>query len=178
MFRDPERSWTSERRQPRDEKPLATHVAAWCKEYALTVRSELRRMIVERHHWLSQVCARQMRRREEPLDDLVQTAEMALIMAVDRFDPTYGVAFRTFVSATILGELRRHYRSTWRVHVPRKVQELHLSVSRAIEELTSTRGNDRHSRGRSPRTRRRRGRGDRGSGSGTDLLARATAQRA
>jgi RNA polymerase sigma-B factor len=127
-----------EQRQHQDDKPLATAVAGWCEEYARTRDPELRRMIIERHHWLAQICARQMRRRDEPLDDLVQTAEIALIMALDRFDPTYGVAFRTFASATILGELRRYYRSTWRVRVPRRVQELHLSVSKAIEELTAS----------------------------------------
>ena len=60
MFKDPH-AFVGERRQLRDEKPLATVVAGWCEEYALTRDPELRRMIVEGHHWLAQVCARQMR---------------------------------------------------------------------------------------------------------------------
>jgi RNA polymerase sigma-B factor len=77
-----------------------------------------------------------MRRRAEPLEDLVQVANIGLLEALDRFDPSFGVTFRTFASATVTGVLRRHYRNSWRLRVPRGLQELHLSVSRAIETLT------------------------------------------
>jgi RNA polymerase sigma-B factor len=120
----------------REQRPDPADVAEWCNRYFVGRDPALRRLIVERHHWLVQVCARQMRRRAEPLDDLVQTGQVALLLALERFDPVFGVSFRTFASATIIGELRRHYRSTWRVRVPRRVQELHLAVSSAIEQLT------------------------------------------
>ncbi len=115
-------------------------VDEWCREYATTRDPALRALIVERHLWLVHVCARQLRRRAEPLDDLLQVAQIGLLHAVDRFDPGFGVAFRTFASATILGELRRHYRGTWRVRVPRRLQELHLAVNAATDHLTGTFG--------------------------------------
>jgi RNA polymerase sigma-B factor len=124
----------------REHRPDSTEVAAWCTQYATTRDPGLRRTIIENHDWLVQVCARQVRRRDEPLDDLLQTGRVALLLALERFDPMYGVTFRTFASATILGELRRHFRSTWKVHVPRRVQERHLAVRTAIEHLTSEQG--------------------------------------
>src|SRR4051812_10303940 len=63
---------------------------------------------------------------------------MALLQAVDRFDPEQQVAFSTYASRVITGELKRHFRDkTWAMHVPRALQELHLRVRGAVEELRS-----------------------------------------
>ena len=84
-----------------------------------------RNRIVEDHQWLGELCARQLRRGEEPLDDLVQVAMVGILKAVERFDPAFGVPFRAFASVTARGEIRRHYRdSTWSVRVPRPVKDL------------------------------------------------------
>ncbi|MGE0140705.1 MAG: sigma-70 family RNA polymerase sigma factor [Ilumatobacteraceae bacterium] len=113
-------------------------VRSWFQRLRLEGRAEYRDIIIDSHHWLVRICARQMRRHDEPLDDLEQTGQLGLIRAVDRFDLDVGVQFRTYASATVLGELRRHYRSVWRLRTPRSVQELHLRVSRAREEMTRT----------------------------------------
>jgi RNA polymerase sigma-B factor len=74
-------------------------------------------------------------------DDLRQVAALALIKAVDRFDPSRGCAFSSFAVPTITGELRRYLRdTTWAVHVPRRTQEAALAIRHTVEELTSTLG--------------------------------------
>jgi RNA polymerase sigma-B factor len=78
-----------------------------------------------------------MQRSGESLDDLVQVANIGLLHALEHFDPSFGVKFRTYASATMSGVLRRHYRTTWRVRVPRRLQEMHLHVCRAVDDLTS-----------------------------------------
>ncbi|GIF64526.1 hypothetical protein Ais01nite_25610 [Asanoa ishikariensis] len=81
--------------------------------------------------------ARRYRGRGEPMDDLEQVARLGLLKAVDRFDPERG-AFTGFAAATIIGELRRHFRDrTWGVHVPRRMQELSIEVNRASTEMTA-----------------------------------------
>jgi RNA polymerase sigma-B factor len=112
------------------------HIERVCVVHSSTRDPKLRVEIVESHQWLALLCARQLRRRGEALDDLMQVANVGLLQAVDRFDPTYGVTFRTFASATMTGVLRRHYRTVWRLRVPRRIQELHVTVGRSIEVLT------------------------------------------
>jgi RNA polymerase sigma-B factor len=74
-------------------------------------------------------------------EDLEQVAMLALVKAVDGFDPARGSAFVSYASATIVGELKRHLRDTgWAVRVPRRLQEVGLEVSRAVEGLTQELG--------------------------------------
>jgi RNA polymerase sigma-B factor len=74
-------------------------------------------------------------------DDLEQVAMLALVKAVDRFDPDRGVPFSAFAGRTIEGELKRHFRdATWAVKVPRGAKELHVAVRRANDELSTRLG--------------------------------------
>ena len=76
------------------------------------------------------------RDRGEPLDDLQQVAMMAIIKAIDRFDPERGIRFSTFASRYVSGELKRHFRDkTWAVRVPRAVQERYLEMKGVVEVL-------------------------------------------
>jgi RNA polymerase sigma-B factor len=80
-------------------------------------------------------------RRAEPIDDLMQVASVGLIKAVDRFDPTLGLAFSSFAVPSILGELKRHFRDHgWAARVPRPMQERVLRVNAAVETLSSELG--------------------------------------
>jgi RNA polymerase sigma-B factor len=77
----------------------------------------------------------------EPFDDLLQVASIGLLGAIDRFDASRGIAFPSFAIPTILGELKRYFRSTgWSAHVPRRAQELALRIDRASRQLASTSG--------------------------------------
>jgi RNA polymerase sigma-B factor len=76
----------------------------------------------------------------EPAADLEQVARVGLVKAVDRYDPERG-SFTAFAVATVTGELKRHFRdSTWGVHVPRRLQELALSVAKAEGALVAELG--------------------------------------
>ncbi|MEO3922456.1 SigB/SigF/SigG family RNA polymerase sigma factor [Micromonosporaceae bacterium B7E4] len=80
--------------------------------------------------------ARVYRNRGEPLDDLRQSANLGLMLAIARFDPERG-AFSAYLIATVTGELKRHFRDhTWGVHVPRQLQELSQEYRRNSAALT------------------------------------------
>ncbi|MFI7601681.1 SigB/SigF/SigG family RNA polymerase sigma factor [Actinoplanes sp. NPDC049681] len=90
---------------------------------------------------LAQHLAHRYSGRGEPDDDLLQTATVGLIKAIDRFDPDRGVEFAGFAIPTILGEIRRHFRDrTWSVRVPRRLQELRMAITEASNALVHTLG--------------------------------------
>ncbi|HCT75047.1 MAG TPA: B/F/G family RNA polymerase sigma-70 factor [Micromonosporaceae bacterium] len=79
--------------------------------------------------------------RGEDLDDLIQVAMLELVKAVSRFDSTRGVTFAHYAYPCIVGGIKKHFRDNgWSVHVPRRMQELHLRISRAAPGLTQTLG--------------------------------------
>ena len=85
--------------------------------------------------------ARRYAGRGEPLEDLVQVGAIGLIKAIDRFDLERGVELSTYAVPTIVGEIRRHFRDrSWSVHVPRRMKELSLRVSRVVDDLSSDLG--------------------------------------
>jgi RNA polymerase sigma-B factor len=111
------------------------------RDYRRSGDRRLRNALVEDHRWIAIRCARRFERRGEPLDDLVQVAQLGVLKAVERFDPEHGAAFPSFAMPTVMGELRRHFRDrTWSVGVPRRLKELHVSLARAVEHLGQTLG--------------------------------------
>ncbi len=104
-------------------------------------RVELRNQLVRMHIPLVEHLARRFRNRGEPLDDLTQVATIGLIKSVDRFDHERGVEFSTYATPTIVGEIKRHFRDKgWAVRVPRRLQELRLSLTTATGELSQRHG--------------------------------------
>jgi RNA polymerase sigma-B factor len=105
------------------------------------VRQRARDSLVEAHLPLVEHLARRFRNRGEPFDDLVQVATIGLIKSVDRFDLGRGVEFSTYATPTIVGEIKRHFRDKgWAVLVPRRLQELRLSLASATSELSQRQG--------------------------------------
>jgi RNA polymerase sigma-B factor len=103
--------------------------------------AELRNRLVRMHLPLVEHLARRFRNRGEPLDDLTQVATIGLIKSVDRFDPERGVEFSTYATPTVVGEIKRHFRDKgWAVRVPRRLQELRLSLTTATAELSQLHG--------------------------------------
>lgn len=85
--------------------------------------------------------ARRFAGRGEPIEDLTQVANIGLLSAIDRFDPTREVRFATYASATIVGELKRHLRDrAWTIRVPRPLQELGLRLNRLVPQLSQELG--------------------------------------
>ena len=101
----------------------------------------VRDQLVQLHLPLVDHCARRFRNRGEPYDDLLQVGTIGLIKAVDRFDSDRGVEFSTYATPTIVGEIKRHFRDKgWTIRVPRRLQELRLSIGGATGDLTQELG--------------------------------------
>jgi RNA polymerase sigma-B factor len=103
--------------------------------------ADARDELVRLHTPLARYLARRFQGRGEPLEDLTQVAMIGLLKAIDRFDVTREIRFTTYATATIAGELKRHFRDkAWSVRVPRRLQETALRVSRVVGELSQELG--------------------------------------
>ena len=110
-------------------------------DYQRTGSRRDRDVLIERFMPLARSLARRYRRGPEPLEDLEQVACLALLRAVDGFDPSRGLAFSSYAVPSITGALKRHYRDCgWSVRMPRDLQELALRIERFNEEAWATTG--------------------------------------
>ena len=106
------------------------------RRYGAHRSPEDREWLVERYLPLARHVAARYRGGSEPMEDLEQVAALALVKAIDRFDPARGASFSSYAVPTITGELRRHFRDyTWALRVPRDLQELAVKVGKAESAL-------------------------------------------
>ncbi|MGH8793846.1 MAG: RNA polymerase sigma factor SigF [Stackebrandtia sp.] len=102
---------------------------------------EVRDELVTGHLPLAEHVAQRFSGKGISEEDLFQVAAVGLIHAVDRFDPNHGADFLSYAVPTVMGEVRRHFRdASWPMRVPRRLKELHLSVSNAANTLAQRLG--------------------------------------
>jgi RNA polymerase sigma-B factor len=103
-----------------------------------------REALILRHRGLVHRIAGRYARRGLAYDDIVQSGQVGLIQAVDRFDASRGVPLARYAARTIEGEIMHLFRDHgWAVRVPRPLQELSRRTVSAREELS-------HRLGRTP----------------------------
>ena len=70
-------------------------------------------------------------------DDLMQVGRIALVQALERYEPTRGVRFTSYAIKIISGTLKHYYRDrVSMIRVPRPVQDLSMELPRIQEKLT------------------------------------------
>jgi RNA polymerase sigma-B factor len=111
------------------------------KEYAEHPTIELRNQIVEENLYIVDILIRKYLGKGVEHDDLYQVGAMALVSAVERFDPSKGFEFQSFATPTILGEIKKYFRDKeWSLKVPRRMKENAGKVQEAKENLTGQLG--------------------------------------
>nr|WP_315021253.1 SigB/SigF/SigG family RNA polymerase sigma factor [uncultured Aminipila sp.] len=106
-------------------------------QYRKSRSVDIRNQIVETYLYMVEILIRKYMNKGVDYDDLYQVGAMALVSAVDRFDPEKGFEFSSFATPTILGEIKKHFRDKeWSMKVPRRTKEISLKIPAAKEELT------------------------------------------
>ncbi len=110
-------------------------------EYSKSRDFEIRNKIVEEHLYLVEILIKKYLHKGVDYDDLYQVGAMALVSAVERFNPEKGFEFSSFATPTILGEIKRYFRDKeWRMKVPRRVKEISIQIPKAKEKLLAETG--------------------------------------
>ncbi|GAA4810273.1 sigma-70 family RNA polymerase sigma factor [Nocardioides caeni] len=122
---------TSSDRRTRTADLLAQAAAATGAE-----RDDLLEQVIVLNIPVAKSLAGRYRHRGQSQEELEQVACLALTKAVQGFDPERGDDLLVFAVPSILGEIKRHFRSmTWLVRPPRRIQELRPRLAHADEEL-------------------------------------------
>jgi RNA polymerase sigma-B factor len=100
-----------------------------------------REEVVREHQRLVSYLAKRFAGKGEPIEDLEQVAYIGLLKTIERFDPTRGVQFSTYATATIIGELKRHLRDkAWAMRIPRGLKQASLLIGQIEQELSQRLG--------------------------------------
>jgi RNA polymerase sigma-B factor len=128
----------ADERRRRDNAEIVEQLAAGPVEHE---SRRLRQQLIVLNVPVATSIALRYRGRGEPLEDLVQTAQLGLVKAAHGFDPTRGQDFLAYAIPTISGEVKRHFRDQgWDIRPPRRIQELRWEVERTSTELTQALG--------------------------------------
>ena len=120
---------------PRPARVARYQDAELLERYFISRDPRDREALVQRFLPLARYLSRRFSTAEDR-DDLEQVASLGLLKAIDRFDPSRGIAFSSFAVPTILGELKRYFRDLgWSVRVPRSLKELAPRVKAATDDL-------------------------------------------
>ena len=105
-------------------------------DYAKTRDRDVLAQLVEGYLPLCRSIARRFRGQGVDQEDLEQVAAMALMKALDRFEPERGFRFSTFAMPTIAGEVRNYLRDKGgAIRVSRDTRSRLYQLSRVQEEL-------------------------------------------
>lgn len=108
----------------------------WAR-YAETPNPEDMARLVEGYLPLSRAIARKFAGRGVETEDLEQVAAMALMKAIERFEPERGLKFSTFATPTIAGEVRNYLRDKGSLmRMSRDVRSQLYRMQRVRDRLT------------------------------------------
>ena len=111
------------------------------RRYCTTRDPALREQLVRTYLPLARTIARRYQSPRVPLEDLVQVAAIGLMKAIERYEPSRGIAFSSYAVPTMMGEVQRHFRDhTWGVRPPRELQERAQRLMTANREMSAQLG--------------------------------------
>ncbi|MDL2205961.1 sigma-70 family RNA polymerase sigma factor [Eubacteriales bacterium OttesenSCG-928-N13] len=105
--------------------------------YKQNPNEALRNQIAESYLHIARIIALRFSGKGIEYDDLYQVASLALLKAVERFDPDVGVLFQSYATPKMVGEVKNYFRDKLHViNMPRKSNTLVKSLESARSELS------------------------------------------
>jgi RNA polymerase sigma-B factor len=111
------------------------------ERYKETGDVAIRNQIAEKYLYIADILAKKFVGRGVEYDDLKQVAALALLRGIDRFDPSLGMQFTTFITPTITGEIKNYFRDKSRtVKLPRRLSEINALVKKYTSNYQTEKG--------------------------------------
>lgn len=114
-----------------------TRLTPLLADYARTRDRDVMALLVEGYLPLCRTIARKFRGQGVETEDLEQVAAIALMKAIERFEPERGFKFTTFAMPTIAGEVRNHIRDKGgAIRVNRDTRSRLYQMRKVADQLT------------------------------------------
>lgn len=114
-----------------------TRLTPLLADYARTRDRDVMAELVEGYLPLCKVIAKRFRGQGVEQEDLEQVAAIALMKAIERFEPERGFKFTTFAMPTIAGEVRNHIRDKGSaIRVARDTRSRLYQLRKVTDQLT------------------------------------------
>lgn len=110
-------------------------------QYYQTHDIAIRDQLVENFKPVAQYLAKKYAGRGVEWDDLCQVAYISLTKGIEKFNPTLGIKFKTYITPTIMGEIKNYFRDFSRsVKLPRRVYSLSVQIKKFSDDYFQKNG--------------------------------------
>lgn len=111
------------------------------KLYAQDHDIDVRNEIIRRNLYIAQIITKKFLNRGVEYEDLYQIASLALVKALERFDPSMGIKFASFATPSLMGEIKNYFRdNTCPIHIPRRDSEQLKQLNQTMADLSQKLG--------------------------------------
>ncbi len=109
--------------------------------YVRTRDVDIRNQLIERYLYIAEIAAKKFAGRGVDYEDLYQVASLALVKAIERFEPERGIKFSSYATPSLIGEIKNYFRDSSRVmRLPRRDTEQLKRMNLFIQDYTARNG--------------------------------------
>ncbi len=111
------------------------------EQYIATKDIALRNQLIEKYLYIAEIAAKKFVGRGVEYEDLYQVASLALVKAIERFEPSRNIKFSSFATPSLIGEIKNYFRDFSRVmRLPRRDMEQMKKINLYIQEYMALKG--------------------------------------
>ena len=109
--------------------------------YAENHDVEIRNILIERYLYIAEIAAKKFAGRGVDYEDLFQVASLALVKAIERFEPEREIKFSSYATPSLIGEIKNYFRDFSRVmRLPRRDTEQLKKIKLYTQEYMARNG--------------------------------------
>lgn len=102
---------------------------------------DIRNTLIERFLYIAEIAAKKFAGRGVDYEDLYQVASLALVKAIERFEPEREIKFSSYATPSLIGEIKNYFRDSSRVmRLPRRDTEQLKKIKLYTQEYLASKG--------------------------------------
>lgn len=102
---------------------------------------DIRNILIERYLYIAEIAAKKFAGRGVDYEDLFQVASLALVKAIERFEPEREIKFSSYATPSLIGEIKNYFRDSSRVmRLPRRDTEQLKKIKLYTQEYMARNG--------------------------------------